>query len=40
MRMLSGELKFWVCWFGRLRKIGELEGEGVKSDYKSKGLIT
>ena len=40
MKMFGEELKFWVCGFRRLWKLGELKGEGVKSDYKTKGLIT
>ena len=43
MKMLAGGgggLKFWVCGFGGLWKIGKVKGEGVKSVYGTKGLIT
>ena len=31
MKMFGGGMKFWVCEFGKLWKIGEVKGEGVKS---------
>ena len=37
---MFGGLKFWVCGFGELSKIGEVKGEGVKSGYRTNGLIT
>ena len=40
MKMFGKELKFCVCRFRRLWKIDEVKGEGVKSGYKTKGLIT
>ena len=31
MKMFGGGVKFWVCGFGELWKIGEVKAEGVKS---------
>ena len=39
MKMFGG-LKFWVCGFGELGKFGEVKREGVKSGYRTNGLIT
>ena len=36
----GGGLKFWVCGFGGLSKIGQVKGWGVKSGYETKSLIT
>ena len=40
IKLFGGRLTFWVCWFEGLWKIGDVKGEGVKSGYKTKGLIT
>ena len=37
---MFGGLKFWVCGFGELGKFGEVKREGVKSGYRTNGLIT
>ena len=37
--MGGGGLNF-LCVFGKLWKIGEVKGEGVKSGYRIKDLIT
>ena len=40
MKMLKGGgLKFFMCVFGGLWKIGEVQGEGVKSGYRTKALF-